>query len=351
MNFSSIELFAGAGGLALGLEKAGFNALLLNEIDKQACATLRHNRPQWNIIEGSIEHIDFTPYRHKIDFISGGFPCQSFSYAGNQRGFDDVRGTLFFEFARAIREIQPKVFLAENVRGLLSHDSGRTLATIEKVIADLGYTLVGSSVLKAMHYRVPQKRERLFLVGVRNDLANKANFTFPKPHERIMTLRDGLKAGKLYDCDVPESIGQIYPPKKKAVLDLVPAGGCWRHLPDAIQREYMKKSYFLGGGRTGMARRLSWDEASLTLTCAPAQNQTERCHPDETRPLTVREYARIQTFPDNWQFMGSMSAQYKQIGNAVPVNLAYAVGSSLIHLLNNLDMADATHQYSKQVTA
>jgi DNA (cytosine-5)-methyltransferase 1 len=322
---------------------------LLNEIDKQACATLRYNRPQWHIIEGSIEHIDFTRYRHTIDFISGGFPCQSFSYAGNQRGFDDVRGTLFFQFARAIREIQPKVFLAENVRGLLSHDGGRTLATIEKVIADLGYTLVGSSVLKAMHYRVPQKRERLFLVGVRNDLANKANFTFPNPHERIMTLRDGLKTGELYDCDVPESMGQIYPQKKKAVLDLVPAGGCWRHLPDAIQREYMKKSYFLGGGRTGMARRLSWDEASLTLTCAPAQNQTERCHPDETRPLTVREYARIQTFPDDWQFIGSMSAQYKQIGNAVPVNLAYAVGSSLIDLLNNFDRADATYQYSKFV--
>jgi DNA (cytosine-5)-methyltransferase 1 len=333
------------------LEKAGFNAVLLNEIDKQACATLRHNRPQWHIVEDSIEHIDFTPYHHNIDFVSGGFPCQSFSYAGNQRGFDDVRGTLFFEFARAIREIQPKVFLAENVRGLLNHDSGRTLATIKKVIADLGYTLVGSSVLKAMHYRVPQKRERLFLVGVRNDLANVANFTFPKPHERIMTLRDGLKVGELYNCDVPESIGQIYPAKKKAVLDLVPAGGCWRHLPDAIQREYMKKSYFLGGGRTGMARRLSWDEASLTLTCAPAQNQTERCHPDETRPLTVREYARIQTFPDNWQFMGSMSAQYKQIGNAVPVNLAHAVGNSLIDLLNNLDKTDATEKYCKRVAA
>ncbi len=337
MSFSSIELFAGAGGLALGLEKAGFEAVLLNEVDKHACATLRQNRPNWNVIEGGIEKIDFTSYRNKVDFVSGGFPCQSFSYAGNQRGFDDVRGTLFFEFARAIAEIQPKVFLAENVRGLLNHDGGRTLATIEAVIANLGYTLVGSSVLKAMYYRVPQKRERLFLVGVRNDLADKADFSFPKPHERLMTLRDGLKAGELYDCDVPESIGQIYPAKKKAVLDLVPPGGCWRHLPDAIQREYMKKSYFLGGGRTGMARRLSWDEASLTLTCAPAQNQTERCHPDETRPLTVREYARIQTFPDNWEFKGTMSAQYKQIGNAVPVNLAWAVGNSLIHLLNSLD--------------
>jgi DNA (cytosine-5)-methyltransferase 1 len=188
-----------------------------------------------------------------------------------------------------------------------------------------------------MYYRVPQKRERLILVAVRNDLADKARFSFPKPHEKIMTLKDGLKKGELYNCDVPQSIGQIYPAKKKAVLDLVPPGGCWRNLPDDIQRAYMKKSYFLSGGRTGMARRLSWDEASLTLTCSPAQNQTERCHPDETRPLTVREYARIQTFPDNWEFKGTMAAQYKQIGNAVPVNLAHAVGKNLIYLLRNLE--------------
>ncbi len=347
MSFNSIELFAGAGGLALGLEKAGFNAILLNELDKQACATLRHNRPLWNVIEGSIQHIDFTPYYNQVDFVSGGFPCQAFSYAGNKRGFEDVRGTLFFEFARVIAEIKPKVFLAENVRGLLNHDNGRTLATIETVIADLNYTLVGSEVLKAMFYRVPQKRERLFLVGVRNDLAHKADFKFPKPYKRIMNLRDGLKAGELYDCDVPQSEGQLYPLKKKAVLNLVPPGGYWRDLPDYIQREYMKKSYFLGGGKTGIARRLSWDEPSLTLTCAPAQNQTERCHPDETRPLTVREYARIQTFPDNWEFMGSLSAQYKQIGNAVPVNLAYAVGNSLIDLLNQLNSHEEKNALKK----
>ena len=340
MNFRSIELFAGAGGLALGLEKAGFNAVLLNEIDKHACATLRHNRPNWNVVEGDISQIDFTPYRGNVDFLSGGFPCQAFSYAGNKRGFEDVRGTLFFEFARAIKEVQPSVFLGENVRGLLSHDDGRTLATIKNVIADLGYTLLASNVLKAINYNVPQKRERLFLIGVRNDLVGEASFELPKSHERIMNLHDALKAGALYDCDVPKSEGQIYPLKKKAVLDLVPAGGCWRHLPEEIQREYMKKSYFMGGGRTGMARRLSWNEPSLTLKCSPAQNQTERCHPDETRPLTVREYARIQTFPDNWQFSGSMAAQYRQIGNAVPVNLAHSVGQSLIDLLKNLITTD-----------
>jgi DNA (cytosine-5)-methyltransferase 1 len=346
MNFRSIELFAGAGGLALGLEHAGFDTVLLNEIDKQACATLRHNRPHWHVVEGSIECVDFKPYRGNVDFVSGGFPCQAFSYAGQKRGFDDVRGTLFFEFARAIKEIQPRVFLAENVRGLLNHDEGRTLATIKAVIADLGYTLVESSVLKAMYYRVPQKRERLFLVAVRNDLVNQASFALPEPHHRAMNLRDGLKAGELYTCDVPASAGQLYPERKKAVLDLVPAGGYWRNLPEAIQRDYMKKSYFSGGGKTGIARRLSWHEPCLTLTCAPAQNQTERCHPDETRPLTVREYARIQTFPDDWQFMGSMTAQYKQIGNAVPVNLAHAIGTSLIQFLQALNKAESANKLS-----
>ena len=123
---------------------------------------------------------------------------------------------------------------------------------------------------------------------------------------------------------------------KKKILDMVPQGGYWRDLPIKYQKEYMRGSFHLGGGKTGMARRLSWDEPSLTLTCAPAQKQTERCHPDETRPLTVREYARIQTFPDNWEFMGSMSSQYKQIGNAVPVNLGYAVARSLVRLLNEI---------------
>jgi DNA (cytosine-5)-methyltransferase 1 len=335
-NYASVELFAGAGGLALGLETAGFKAIMLNEIDKQACATLRINRPKWNVIEGSIEHIDFSEFAGVCDFLSGGFPCQAFSYAGNKGGFDDVRGTLFFQFARAINEIRPKVFLGENVRGLLNHDQGRTLATIKAIIAELGYTLVAPRVLSAMHYRVPQKRERLFLVGIRNDLAHNAQFCWPEPH-CVMTLRDALKAGKLYPIDVPDSEGQTYPPKKKAVLDQIPPGGYWRDLPDTVQREYMKKSYFLGGGKTGMARRLAWDAPSLTLTCSPAQNQTERCHPDETRPLKVREYARIQTFPDDWQFAGSLSAQYKQIGNAVPVNLAHAMGNSLITLLNSLE--------------
>lgn len=333
MKPSSIELFAGAGGLALGMELAGFQHVLLNEIDKWACQTLRNNRPNWNVLECPIEEVNFIKYRGKIDVVTGGFPCQAFSYAGNQGGFLDTRGTLFFEFARAVQEIQPKIMVGENVRGLFNHDKGRTLATIKQVIAELGYTLMEPRVLHAKFYRVPQKRERLILVAIRNDLVDQFDFAFPEPEEREYTLADGLKKGVLYNCDVPKSEGQRYPEHKKAILDLVPAGGYWRDLPEDIAKAYMKKSYYLGGGKTGMARRLSWNKPSLTLTCSPAQSQTERCHPDETRPLTVREYARIQTFPDDWLFSGSQSQQYKQIGNAVPVNLAEALGESLIKTL------------------
>lgn len=332
-----LELFAGAGGLAIGMEQAGFHSVMLNELDKYACETLRKNRPNWNVVEGDISQIDFKKYHNQIDILSGGFPCQAFSYAGKKLGFEDTRGTLFFEFARAVKETNPKVFLAENVRGLLTHENGKTLEIISQIINELGYVLVAPRVLKAMFYKVPQKRERLFLIGIRKDLADKVNFHWPSPYHRILNLRDALKKGELYPNDVPISGGQSYPKRKAEIMDLVPAGGYWKDLPDELQREYMKKSYFLGGGKTGMARRLSWDEPSLTLTCAPAQKQTERCHPDETRPLTVREYARIQTFPDSWVFEGSQTAQYKQIGNAVPVNLAYAIGRSLVRLLNDID--------------
>lgn len=334
--FTSIELFAGAGGLAIGLEKAGFEAIALNELDKHACNSLRTNRPNWNILEGDISKIDFTQFKG-IDFLSGGFPCQAFSYAGKQLGFEDARGTLFFEFARAIKETQPKVFLGENVRGLLEHDNGKTISAIKSVISELGYTLIEPKVLKAIFYQVPQKRERLMLVGIRNDLIKYAHFAWPSPYKRIMTLADALKAGELYDSDVPESQGQSYPARKAEIMSLIPEGGYWKDLPDDLQREYMQGSYHLGGGKTGMARRLAYHLPSLTLTCAPAQKQTERCHPTENRPLTVREYARIQTFPDVWKFCGPVSAQYKQIGNAVPVNLGYAIGRSLISLLNSIE--------------
>jgi DNA (cytosine-5)-methyltransferase 1 len=200
------------------------------------------------------------------------------------------------------------------------------------ILDEIGYNVMPIQVLKAIHYRVPQKRERLILVGVRKDI--NLTFEYPKPHSKVYNLKDALKKSELYDTDAPISKGASYPEYKKKILDLVPPKGYWRDLPVDIQKEYMGGSYYLGGGKTGMARRIGWDEPSLTLTCSPAQKQTERCHPEETRPFTVREYARIQTFPDEWKFSGSIAQQYKQIGNAVPVNLGQEVGFSIVKFLN-----------------
>ena len=343
-DYGLIELFAGAGGLAIGLEKAGFKSIIHHEIDKHACNTLRKNRPEWSVAEGDISEINFKPYNCEVDIVSGGFPFRPFSYKGKKMGFEDARGTLFFEFARAVRETNPKVFIAENVRGLLNHEGGKTLEAIKGVIDELGYELVEPRVLKAIFYQVPQKRERLILVGIRKDLADKVQFYWPSPYKRIMTMRDALKAGDLYSTDVPNSDGLKYSIRRAEILSEVPEGGYLHDLPDDLQREYLGQSYFFRGGKTGMARRLAWDEPSPTLMCFPAYKQMERCHPKETRPLTVREYARIQTFPDDWEFTGSLLAQYRQIGNAFPVNLAYAIGCSLIRLLNDIEKVSKSYQ-------
>lgn len=324
--YSVIELFAGAGGLALGLENSGLNTQLLVEIEKNAANTLKVNRPEWNVVNKNIEEVDFSNYKNKVDIVAGGFPCQAFSYAGKRMGFEDARGTLFFEYARAIKEINPKLILAENVRGLEKHDGGRTLKTMLSILNELGY-FTSYKILKAQYYDVAQKRERLVIIGTRKDL--KMDIYFPKENDYTIGLRSALK-------DVPFSLGQKYTEKKLSVMKLIPEGGYWRNLPDEIQKSYMGASYYLGGGKTGMARRLAWDEPSLTLTCNPAQKQTERCHPSEDRPLTIREYARIQSFPDSWSFSGSISNQYKQIGNAVPVNLAYHIGRCLAAIIDRL---------------
>jgi DNA (cytosine-5)-methyltransferase 1 len=332
-NYNSIELFAGAGGLALGFEQAGVNCLALNEFDHWACETLRMNRPDWTVIEDDVRNLSFRDLEGRVDIVTGGFPCQAFSYAGKKMGLNDARGTLFYEFARIVKETSPAICIGENVRGLLTHDNGRTIEGMTSILDEIGYTVLTPRVFKTIFYRVPQKRERVLIVGIRKGL-NHNLFDFPKPYKKVYTLADALMKGELFDADVPQSPGSKYPISKKEVLDMVPAGGYWRDLPIEIQKEYMGGSYLLGGGKTGMARRMSWSEPSLTLTCSPAQKQTERCHPDETRPFTVREYARIQTFPDNWRFAGSVSQQYKQIGNAVPVNFAKEVGFSAINFLN-----------------
>lgn len=329
-NPTAIELFAGAGGMALGLEKAYFDTKMLVEYDKDCVHTLRKNRPKWNVIHQDISTVKFKGI--KADLVTGGFPCQSFSHAGNKLGFDDVRGTMFYEFARAVKEIKPKIFLAENVEAIVRNNDGKTLQVILDVLESLGYS-VQYKILNAVNYKVPQKRKRVIFIGTSKGI----KFEYPKPSREIVTLRHALQ-------NVPKSKGTQYSESRKKILDLVPPGGCWVNLPVKLQKVYLGKSYYSTGGRRGMARRISLDEPCLTLTCSPAQKMTDRIHPKETRPFTVREYARIQTFPDSWKFEGGITSQYKQIGNAVPVRLSTVLGKSLYNSLRRPELVVSVEQ-------
>lgn len=319
---SFIEVCSGCGGLSTGLIDAGFQPLLLNEINKTFCQTLKANHPGVPVENCDMLKLNLTKYKGKVDLLTGGVPCQAYSQAGERKGLEDPRGQLIVEFNRLVNECEPKVLMVENVKGLITHNGGSTLESVLKLFANEGRYTVHHQVLNAKDYEVPQKRERVFIVGIRSDCL-KGEFTYPEKSKKAVVLRDVL-------VNVPPSIGAKYTEEKAAVMAQVPPGGCWVDLPEAVKVAYMgAKSMEAGGGKRGMARRLSMDEACLTLTTSPCQKQTERCHPKETRPLNVREYARIQTFPDTYSFSGGMANQYKQIGNAVPVKLAFAMGKQI----------------------
>ena len=220
------------------------------------------------------------------------------------------------------------MFLFENVRGLLTHDHGKTYRLMTAIFEQAGYD-IQKKVLNAWEYGVPQKRERLITIGIKKTYADRACFKFPAPHLYKPVLRDVL-------LDCPKSEGVLYSEYKTKIFELVPPGGYWRDIDPEVAKEYMKTCWEMGGGRTGILRRLSLDEPSLTVLTSPSQKQTDRCHPIEARPFTVRENARCQTFPDDWVFMGGVGSQYKQVGNAVPVNLAFEIGKSICEALGKL---------------
>lgn len=239
-DYTSIELFAGAGGLALGLEQAGFRHLGLIEKDKDAAATLKLNRPNWNVLCEDIAAVtqrdlekEFGIKKGELDLLSGGAPCQSFSTVGKKLGLEDTRGTMFYHYAEFLYRLAPKMFLFENVKGLLTHDHGKTYATILRVFEDAGYSVV-KAVLNAWDFDAPQKRERLFTVGVRKDFADIGLFSFPTPHEYKPVIGDV----KL-DINPSKEECAHYSANKRRIMELVPPGGCWQDIPLDIAKEYM----------------------------------------------------------------------------------------------------------------
>ena len=274
-----------------------------------------------------MDKIDYSIYINKVDLLTGGVPCQSFSQAGLRKGLDDPRGDLMLKFIDILNLIKPKVFMIENVKGLLTHDNGNTIKKIIETINKNNLYNISYKCLDSSKYNIPQKRERVFIVGILKNV-NK-NFNFPKESKNKKVLKDIL-------YNVPNSAGLKYSDEKINLFKMIPQGGCWINLPEELQKKYLGNSYNSGGGKRGILYRLSMEKPSLTLLCTPSQKQTERCHPLEERPLTIREYARIQTFDDNYEFIGSINSQYKQIGNAVPVELARQIGLSIINLLTKI---------------
>ncbi len=367
----AISLFTCGMGMDLGFEKAGFNTVYTNDITKFACNTIRENRPKLVCDEGDITEITSKEILKKsgfgkgeIDVVIGGPPCQSFSTAGMRKGLDDKRGMALLEYIRVIKDVQPKFFVFENVPGLKSmakkHISfyDRKAMDKKKLDSDQQYGSLFNDILlefkkikgykfdwkllNAADYGVPQKRKRLILIGSRvadpeilfQKIEKHAKYADPKKAKDLKkkpwkTLRDALDGlnDKKKECTKF--------PKWGKYLEYVPAGGCWVNLPDKLKKEAMgqaadtddPKRKGKQGGRTGFFRRLSWDNPAPTLVTSPTQLGSCLCHPDETRPLTVREYARIQGFPDNWEFVGSMSQKYRMIGEAVPVDLAKTIAS------------------------
>ena len=332
-NRDVISLFSGAMGLDIGLAKAGLNIVIGQDFDPACVATMRANGHK--VLGGDIREIDEADLLEQTGLAQG----EPFLIC-------DPRGSLFMDFIRMIDYIRPRFFIMENVKGIMSaplkhtplaerdkNDPNQRLGTVLDVILSefnkLGYKTV-YGILDAVNYGVPQFRERFVLIGSRDNedifLPFPTHFQMHQdPQYRWRTLQDTIKDLE-YDCGECAAFSK----DRLAYLRLVPEGGNWRDLPEDIRKEAMGGAYGSGGGKVGFYRRLSYSQPSPTLVTSPVQKATMMCHPTQDRPLSIREYARIQQFPDDWKFMGTSAAKYRQIGNAVPVGLALALGKAVL---------------------
>lgn len=385
--YRAISLFSGAMGLDLGLENTGrFEIIACVEKEPSFCDTIRANQKagrlsgRLKIFEGDITNIDPAEVLKacglkpgELDLLVGGPPCQSFSTAGRRRSTQDPRGTLLWQFLRFVEYMQPRLFLMENVRGILSAalihrpisarpDKGGSnlepdeeLGSVIRLFSDDLQRLSNVSYhmdcfeVNAVNYGAPQLRERALFIGNRYNTV----VDFPDPTHGLPYL-NGSEQICLFDINTPslkpwrtlgDAIGNLddpgrvimdFSPRKKSYLRLVPPGSNWRSLPVELQKESMGKAWYAKGGRSGWWRRLSFDLPCPTLVTMPNHAGTALCHPTEVRALTLREYALIQEFPEKWEFCGTPMQQYAQVGNAVPLRLGSVAGEVIAQQLDTL---------------
>ncbi|MBF0312013.1 MAG: DNA cytosine methyltransferase [Oligoflexia bacterium] len=348
-----LSFFSGALGLDLGLEKAGLEVVAYNEKDKNCCKTIRLNRPNTPLYECDIRELSAAKLLKENNLqigelfaIVGGPPCQAFSTAGRRNSLNDERGNVFLHFIDLISALKPKYLVIENVRGILSaplshrpHNQrgphspplnkdelpGGALAFIMQKLHLAGYT-PSFTLYNTAHFGVPQIRERVvILAGLKK---KEIPYLLPTHPERSswISLQDTI--GVLKNSRTHEHIN--FPEKRLKFFRFLKSGENWRNLPEHLKKEAMGKSIASGGGRTGFYRRLDWNAPSPTLVTSPTMPATDLCHPEFERPLSVEEYAAIQTFPEKYQFHGKTLDKYKQIGNAVPCTFGKIIGEHLL---------------------
>ncbi len=366
------SLFSGALGLDLGFEKADLPPTLAVELDGWCCKTIRRNRPRLQLLNANVSELDGVALRHarkyqdEVFLMIGGPPCQSFSPGGKRAGLSDPRGNLIYEYLRLIRDVRPQYFVLENVANLttaaLRHRkiedrpgrhwslkryadpsfhansplpalepdelSGSAIRQVLRDVATLGYS-VNFGVLDAADYGAPQHRLRFVMLGARDRTAP----SLPPPthgsrgarFRRFRTVREAIE-------DLRRNPGphSTYTPEVLEYFSLIPEGGNWRSLPSKLHKKALGGAYQSGGGKTGFYRRLSWDAPAPTIIGRANRKGSSLCHPEFNRPLSVRECARLQGFPDDWVFEGALNRQYMQVGNAVPVELGKVIASCFL---------------------
>lgn len=344
-------------GLDLGLEKAGFETRATVENNSAAVATIRSNRPSLPVFSEDIRKVTaeqlLDKARLKVDevtLVSGGPCCQSFSTAGSRKSLSDDRGGLFKDFIRIVKETRPRFFVMENVKGILSaaerhrplnergpgnpplapdEELGSALKVILEELSGLGY-YIRYGLVNCADYGVPQNRLRVIFLGSRDG----EDLQWLKP-SHSKKAQKGLKRWKTLKAAIgnlrekaPEQLS--FSEDRQELLSLLTEGQNWTNLPENLQRKALGAAFDSWGGRSGFCRRLKWNEPSPTLTTSPVGRATTLCHPTEIRPLTVKEYSKIQQFPAKWKLVGSIQQKYMLIGNAVPVGLGEAIGKALV---------------------
>lgn len=323
------SMFAGCGGMDLGLKWAGYELVYSNEIDHRASETYQSNLGH-KVDTRSIDDVEVSTIPDH-DVLVGGFPCQPFSYAGLRKGLRDPRGKLFFGLMDILKEKNPDYFIFENVKGLLTHNGGETFRSVSQAIYDAGYTFT-HDIVNAADFGCPQRRERLFLVGVRNGVSGAFSFpSFRLPRIPIKQAIDDLISRTDLENNEPMK-------HTKRILERykhIPQGGTLADAPPEHQQRKRGAAHMVSGKQSTQSyHRLVAGDVSPTVC---AMFQAHFIHYSQDRNLTAREAARLQSFPDDYIFKGKRTvmswekelSQYAQIGNAVAPKVAYVLGRGL----------------------